>query len=431
MRVKVFAAALVLSWATTSLAQAAATPSPFKFEMHGFASATIFGQDGTLTGGSGQTAWFPTQAQPKTDTWMLGGDVRQTRFNWSVTGPAVMGGATPKAVLEIDWVQGFGGGNQGEVHLLPRMRLAYSELNWGADRLIFGQNYDLTAALGPVTLAHLGAPYTLSAGAMAFRRPGVFYYHTFGDLKDPKSGKVEFSAEVGRSQWSDAAATYGAGVCAGNISSGVAPPAGSIAGVCAGEASGLPHVQARLAYAQGANFSAFIAGAWQRVDRSGYGNVTPDNARPPLSDMDTVGGEAGFKAAYGPVNLAAAGYYGKNLSPLYGGFGTLMWPTAGDVHEYGIWGQLGVNLTKELSAYYFLGVDRINDNDIMNSAHVANNGFSANRNVSWNAMLQYRDGGYALGLEWLQARANYIDTPTTKGSLAIVNQISFTSNYYF
>src|SRR5512140_1814543 len=79
VRIKAFAALLTLSWATASLAQSAApAPSPFKLEVHGIASMTMFAQDGNLAGGNGQIGYFPTApaTQPKSDSVMLGADAR-------------------------------------------------------------------------------------------------------------------------------------------------------------------------------------------------------------------------------------------------------------------------------------------------------------------------------------------------------------------
>jgi hypothetical protein len=223
----------------------------------------------------------------------------------------------------------------------------------------------------------------------------------------------------------------GGAACAGNIATGVAPPAGSAVNTCAGEASGLPAVQARLTVAKGSTFSAFVAGHYNRVDRNGAGNIdwptTGVNA-----PLDVIGGNAGLKLVFGPATLAGGGYVGKNLAPLYGGMGSNFFPAGGDVHEYGVWGQAGLNLTKELSAWYFLGMDKINENDLKGS------GFPIDRSVVSTAMAQYRDGGYAIGLEWVHFRANYNTAGGSPAVIArvndtvqIVNQISLTGIYYF
>jgi hypothetical protein len=435
------------------MAQAPA-PSPFKFEMHGFAAGTLFMQDGA-TNGSGQTAIFANAAQPTEDKLMFGADARESRFNFSVTGPQVMRGAIPKAVMEIDWFGNFGAGQFGEVHLLPRLRTAYAELNWGAHRLVFGQNYDLTAAMGPVSLAHIAQPLTLAGGNAGFRRPGVFGYHTFGDLKAKDSNKFEFAWEIGRSAWTDignniarvsnaaAGATansftnvgngIGGGVCAGANGNAVAattasgagvtaPPAGAVAGYCTGEASGLPAVQARISWTQGTKYSAYVGGHWNRVDRSGAGVIDPTAGALGLRTLDVIAGVAGAKGVFGPLTVAAAGYIGKNDAPLIASISGGQFTNAGDVHEWGAWGQAGWNFTKELSLWGLAAIERIDPQD------AASSGYAIQRNITYSGLLQYRDGGYGLGLEYAHFRTNYVATAV---STQTVNQLALTGIYYF
>src|SRR5512146_1054803 len=141
VRIKALAAGLLLAWASASFAQGTPPPPQFKFELHGFVSGTLYVQDANLSG-NGQNAlgWaLPASATvpnpPTQDRLAFSGDVRQSRFNMSLAGPAVLGGATPKGVFELDFFGNFGSGAFGDVSLTPRMRLAYGELNWGAHRI--------------------------------------------------------------------------------------------------------------------------------------------------------------------------------------------------------------------------------------------------------------------------------------------------------
>jgi hypothetical protein len=349
-----------------------------------------------------------------------------------------MRGATPKAVMEIDWYGNFGGGNNGPIHLIPRLRTAYAELNWGAHRLIFGQNYDLTAAMGPVSLAHIANPLTLGSGNAGFRRPGVFGYHTFGDLKNRDASKVEFSWEIGRSQWAD----LGAGGVAGGftgVGSAVCntqgPPGNGIPAVCAGEASGLPAIQARLAWTGGTKYSAYIGGHWNRVDRSGMGVADSSYPRGAFSTLDVLAGVAGAKGVFGPMTLAAAGYIGKNAAPLIASInGGSFTAGLGDVREMGGWAQAGWNFTKELSLWGLVTYAKANDADA-----VPGSGYTATRSNNYSGLLQYRDGGYAVGLEYTHFRTTY-NVGTTAANVALglnpgnvqeVNQLALTGIYYF
>ena len=76
----------------------------------------------------------------------------------------------------------------------------------------------------------------------------------------------------------------------------------------------------------------------------------------------------------------------------YGTFQTV----ARDIHEWGAWGQAGYNFTKELSLWGFAGTDHPSDKNLL--AINGNGATFKTRNVTTAGMLQYRDGGYALGV---------------------------------
>jgi hypothetical protein len=459
VRLNALAAAVMLAWASFAQAQTTPTPPPpadqgtptepakapppppptapsppqYKFEMHGFTSGSIYVETGNLGPSEGQQALFanaPSGTQPNIarDKLILSGDVRQSRFNFSVAGPKAFGGATPKAVLEIDFFGGFGSGAFGSASLTPRLRFAYGELDWGSNRILFGQANDLIFAIAPTSLAHIAFPYGYGSGNIGWRRPAIFGFHTMG----PKTGlKAEFAWEVGRGNWND-----NAGI--GNNT--VVPAAGATAGgdvygFSAATASAIPAVEARLSLLKGTMFNAFVTGHYHRIDRSGVNALST----PALSDLDVVAGNAGFKVSMMPITLAATGFVGKNLSPLIGNF--LQFPVNGskDVNAWGAWAQAGLNLTKELSAWYYIGTERPNEND----ARAA--GFTRLGNMTSVGMLQYRDGGYAIGFEWIHFRTRTRTLPTGAGVTPVVtaadaaglagdqrgNQWMLSGNYFF
>jgi hypothetical protein len=460
------AAAVILAWSAVAQAQTPQsppppeqgkpteppkpTPPPVKFEFHGFVSGSVYAQDANLGVSEGQHTLYvnaPTRTlpAPNTDRLVTGGDVRQSRFNFSLAGPQVFGGATPKAVLEFDWFGGFGSGSFGSVSLAPRLRLAYAELNWGAHRIQFGQNLDLTFAMAPTSLSHIAQPIGYGTGNIGWRRPGIFGFHTFGE----KSGmNGELAWEVGRSQWQDAAAGSAANppatVGATGIGNNTCTPNNPVAntgdpyGNCLGNASGLPAVQVRLTLANSTMFSAFTAVHWNRVDRSGV-NANETRTGGISSDLDVLAWNVGAKAVTGPLTLAATGFTGKNLGPLVGSIVGQFTPiNRGDVHEMGGWVQAGYNFTKELSLWGFIGVDKPNRND----ATAAN--FTRLQNVTSSGMLQYRDGGYAIGLEYfhfytttrIPPVAASAGPPPVAAQPAIVqglsgNQVVLSGNYFF
>ena len=150
----------------------------------------------------GQNALFVNKTWTA-DKPVFGGDIRQTRLNFSVRGPAVFGGAVPKAVVEFDM---FGSsefqptGSYGDVSILPRIRVAYAELNWGTGSTIIqiGQQNMLTIGTIPQSLSHIAFPATYAAGTVGWRQPGFWGWHTFGD-----DLKFEFAWSVQKSGWAN------------------------------------------------------------------------------------------------------------------------------------------------------------------------------------------------------------------------------------
>lgn len=432
MRLRLLVVTTLLSWSAAAVA-ADTEPLPFTFALHGFVSGTVYAQDANLGPSGGQQALTvnpqtPALHAPNQDKLVLSGDVRQSRFNFSVTGPKVFGGAIPKAVLEIDFFNNYGSGNYGDVSVTPRMRWAYAELNWGDHRLLFGQTNDLIFTIAPVSLAHIAFPYSYGSGNIGWRRPGIFGFDNF---KLGGGTNLEFAWEVGRSQWADMGSqgTNGIGSAVVNTSTGGA--GGDTYGFNMGEGSGMPAVEARLTLSQGTNWQIFTTGHWNRVDRKG---VDQPATYAKNQDLDVVALNAGGKLTVGPLSLAATGYTGKNLAPLVGNFLQFQANDVNDIHEMGGWVQAGYNITKELSLWGYIGVAKPTAED----AYAARQGKI--QNVTSSGMLQYRDGGYAIGFEYVhmytQTRvySSATVTPAVAASLTTGlsgNQYLLSGNYFF
>ncbi len=419
MRVIVtFIASLLIG--STAVAQAPAE-SPFKFEMHGFVSVSAAYQTGTFGLSEGQLSLASTTPSPFEDNSSLSFDVRQSRIRFSLTGPAVLYGATPSAHTEIDWVQGYGGGQFGSVSLLPRLRVVYVQLDWGQHRLQLGQQNDLTFAMAPTSLSHIVYPLAYLTGSFGWRRPGIFGYHTFAL---PNEFKIEGAWEVGRSQWADAAALIGQG----------AP--NNPAGISLGEASGLPAFEARLTLSRGTGFLLWAAGHVNQVDLTGVGNTSP-SAR---ATVTVSGYSAGVKYVLGLPNSMAltiqgSGFVGQNLYPLvvleYVNFRV---PPTGDVAMFGYWAQLGFNFTKEWSLWAFYGGQKFNEADFVRSGGGAGNRY---QNATTNVLAMYRDGAFGLSAEWIGFNTTYatavdtVNNAVTANRSAKSNQYMLTANYFF
>ena len=395
-------------------------PPPFVFELHGFVSGTLWMQDKVYSLGPGQNALFITGCGANsatcvngafpTDKMVFGGDVRQTRLNFSVAGPEVFGGAKPKAVVEVDF---FGAdfvtvagvptlitGGFGDVSVMPRMRIAYAELKWGGTTLQIGQQNMLTIGLIPASLSHIAFPYTYTAGTVGWRQPGIWAYHMLGN-------SFELAWSVARAGWN---ATQ---VLPAN------PP-----GFTAGVASGLPALELRGKILFSKDFDLWLSGHWQSVDRNGAGAAVN---KAQWSSIDTILGTAGLRANMGFLVLQGSAWYGKNAYPLLGN--VLQQPGnayRGDIFGWGAWGQLGLNLSKAISLWYTIGVDHPEYSDIIANFN-AGGGSTRLRNLNQVGMLRFQSGGYAFGAEYLYTRTTdlrYLDPLT--GS-----QLSFTANYSF
>ncbi len=410
-----------------ALARAQESKPEFTFALHGFVSASFYAQDQYTGVSEGQQSLWAGTPQVVRDKLFLGGDVRQSRFNFSVTGPKVMG-ATPKGVLEIDWFGGFGSGNYGDVSLVPRMRAAYAELDFGSTRLDFGQQNDLIFAIAPTSLSHIAFPFGYAAGNIGWRRPAIWGFHKFGF--------GEFAWEVGRAQWADQGAVQGSPAANQIAWNGIGQnTTAQGGGVSLGEASGLPAVEARLTLAQGTSYSFFVTGHWNKVDKNGVNEVGG-------ATWDVIAGNLGGKVVAGPLTIAATAFTGKNLAPLIGNFLTFQPLAMGDVHEWGAWGQLGLNFTKQLSIWAFMGTDHPNEENAIRANSLipasttpgGTNGPATSvktRNVTTAAMLQYREGGFAHGLEWIHFQTRYHITAGGAIENRKADQFIYSANYFF
>jgi len=387
------------------------TPKPpaFVFELHGFTSMSMWFQDAQFGVGAnpanGQQALNAVK-QYNADKPLFGADVRQTRLNFSVRGPEILGGAVPKAVVEFDLFGGDGPGGYGDVSIFPRVRTAYAELKWTNTTLQFGQQNMLTiGGLIPQSLRGIAFPMAYTAGLVGWRQPGIWGYHNFGG-----DTRFEFSWSIQRAGWANTALSD-------NFNLGVA--------------SGLPALELRGKMFFGKVLDFWIAGHWQQVDRNGPG-VIENKAL--WTTLTTALGSAGLKLDLGMLVLQGAAWYGKNAAPLLGN--VVQFPPAtylGDVFGYGAWGQLGLNLSKEFSVWYMYGLDH----------PLYQNIFDARMNILRNqnsvAMVRYQTGGFAIGAEWLYSRTTWnIATANSNTQAQLVadnvvkgNQISLSFNYYF
>ncbi len=359
----------------------------WKFGFHGFAGGSFYVQDtpGLVLNGQGPLLVLSKPSGGLT----TGADVRQSRFNFSLAGPKVLGGATPKAVVEIDLFGFNSPGGYGEVSVYPRLRLAYAELSWGNDVLRFGQDHELILGMIPESVGHLAYPATYFNGLLGWREPGISYLHSM-----PLGGsKLEFAGQIIKSDWRNPTDFGQSTVNDLNVDYG--------------QLSGLPGVELRVKWSSD-HVTSFIAGHYNRVEGTRADGLVapPTTGTPPVPaipnrNWDVIAGVAGLKANAFGFTLLANGYVGKNLGPLMGAL--LQFPTTHDVNEWGGWAQLGYAITSNLSAWGIGGLARPKRSDML-----ATGGGRIQSSVA-GGMVRYQEGGFAIGAEYYHVMAKNQD----------------------
>lgn len=450
-------------------------PSPFQFVVKGLISGSMFMQNlpSQLSGGMLAFATNKTVV----DGWFLGGDVRQTRLTFTIRGPQVLGGATPTGIAEMDLggynyqflavaglstVVGAPGGPMGtavpigvpfnvatnearfDENLVPRMRLAYIELNWNNSQNVLrvGQYHNLLLGMIAGSASHLALPLGYGAGQLGWRAPGITYLHRFP--LSMTSG-LDVGIQINRNSWRDELPTCGP--------TQVAPAVNCLpAGVSVGEASMLPQVQARIMAFGGlaeaplpfylpVKWLVYLAAHWDRKDMTGAGNATlPATTGVPYRDtMDTAVVQGGFKTQLGPVLMAANGWYGKNAGNVFGHIFQMQNLNGSDVTGFGAWGQVALGITKNVSLWGFGGIDQPDPNQVQRAGttFALLGTTTLTRNMQFAGQLAYTEGPIQIGLECmyvlttaLVATNPLMPTMRTSQTYSVI-QPSLTLNYNF
>jgi len=382
--------------------------------MHGIAGASFYVQDTPDFVFNGQGPLLAL-AKPTDGGFATGADIRQSRFNFSVAGPKVFGGATPKAVLEIDLFGLDSPGGYGEVSAYMRTRLAYAELNWGNDIIRVGQDHQLILGVIPESMGHMAFPVTYWNGMLGWREPGAGYFHTI-PMDD---AKLELAVQVMKSDWAN---PYDFG----NSTL-------SDLGMDYGQLSGWPGVEGRVKYSS-EHFMVFVAGHYNHVMGTHAADVVAGPMMPPTRNWDVIAGVAGLKLSVAGFTLSGSAYYGQNTAPLLGE--QLNFVSANDVGEWGLWGQAGYDIMKELNISAIGGTSQPSKSDLQKVAPMTG-GFRASSAVI-GGMIRYKEGGFAVGPEFYHVIAKQIDgtgagntgVPAQNGELD-VNQFMLSGMYFF
>ena len=155
------------------------TPKPpaFVFELHGFISTTGFFQDAPFNA-YGQKALF-VGGKYEADKPVFGFDIRQTRLNFSVRGPADPGrrdaeGRRRVRHVRLDEFRCRRPASTATSRSSPASAWPTSSSNWDSGKHILqiGQQNMLTIGTIPQSLRGIAFPMTYAAGTVGWRSAG-------------------------------------------------------------------------------------------------------------------------------------------------------------------------------------------------------------------------------------------------------------------
>jgi hypothetical protein len=405
--------ASMFALATTASAQT--TAPDWKFEFHGFVSASLCSQNQVFVNAQcqGLLVAAPTPANEMGGATITHsgnafiGDIRQSRFAFAISGPKAFGGAQPRGYFEFDLFGMLPTSSYNWGQPIPRIRVAIAELNWGAGVLQFGQQNQLVVTQIPTSLSHIANPITYQAGTIGWRNPGVRGAYTFA----LDGLKLELAAEVVKNSWADAPG--------GTNLTYVTPAQMSLA-------DGAPMIQARLK-ADGKMgdlaYTLYAVYVHHSIDLNGIADTQalPAAAAGKTSIAGNVF-EAGGKVGYGAWGFISGNYYsGSATGNMLGSMVAF-----GDIADKGYWIHGNFNPIKELGLYLTYGANTPDKADMRlwggNTVRLAN--------TMYGGMLKYQDGGYALGVEYWTNQTRWADSATASMDTRAY-QIIGTAAYFF
>ncbi len=364
----------------------------------GFVSSTFYVDRSLFASfGQGQNAEFAASPanQPSSDKLFTDADVRNTRIAFEFSGQPVLGKWAPKAMLEADFFGAFPATPAppfADEQPQLRVRFAYVDLSNGRTTVRIGQFWCPLFGETPVSTTHLAFPLGYgAAGKIGWRFPGIYVYH---DLNPGKPIALQLQLAVFK----------GSGpFTAGNGRD-------STNSIGNGEASGLPQLEARLNFTKRSpklSWSGYLVGHLDWKDTTGTG-VGGDN-------MSAWGFEAGGSVARAKLSLRGNVYFGKALGQQFGHITQSQ--RVGNIRGYGAWAQVGYDFTPRWSYFLFYGID--NPDEDRFAQDNAGAVLLRKENQDGSAMLRFRAGRYALGLEYFRAMTRWSTGLTNAEQLAL------------
>ncbi len=374
----------------------------------GFISATMFYDHGLFGSfGQGQNAEFAAApaAQPTTDKSIFDGDVRNTRINFTFNAGPVLGKWSPRATLEADFFGAFPATPAppfADEQPQFRVRFAFVDLSNGRTTLRIGQFWSPMFGEVPVSVTHLAFPLGYGAtGMVGWRFPGVFLYQDLSAAGAPLTVQLQLAAFKGSGPFTP-----------GNARD-------STNSIGNGEASGLPQVEARLNFAKktpNLSWSAYVVGHVDWKDTTGTGRDTT-NTGAQDSNMSAWGIEAGGNIAPGKLTVHGNFYYGKALGQQFAHI-TQFAQGHGDIRGWGAWAQAGYDFTPHWSLWAYAGMDQPDVQRFAQDNPTAG-ALARQQSHDYDALLRFRAGRYAVGLEYFRAVTRYNTGPASADQVAL------------
>jgi len=254
----------------------------------------------------------------------------------------------------------------------------------------------------PVSLTHLAFPLGYGAtGMVGWRFPGVFLYQDLSAAGAPLTVQLQLAALKGAGP----AATARDSAAALNIGNG--------------EASGLPQFEARLNFAKktpNLSWSAYVVGHVDWKDTTGTGRDTTSTGTKD-SNMSAWGIEAGGNIAPGKLTVHGNFYYGKALGQQFAHI-TQTTQGHGDIRGWGAWAQAGYDFTPHWSLWAYAGMDQPDVQRFAQDNPTAGP-LARQQSHDYDALLRFRAGRYAVGLEYFRAVTRYNTGPASADQVAL------------
>jgi hypothetical protein len=315
------------------------------------------------------SALLPSTASSNTST---GASLRQTILGLEGTGP-VLGGAQTSARVSMDFFGGVTGSATSGPAGTVRLRTAAISAAWTHDRLEANYDTPLISPLSPDSFATVAQPSLAWSGNLWTWAPQFVWTHSFALAKADRA----FTFQLGLLDTQTLNA-------ASNLTQ---------RSIGAGEASGQPSYETRLAYNSGKDehdFELGIGGFYGRQDYKGNQQVdtwaTTADWRIPLS---------------GRLHLSGEFYRGRGLGDLGGGAyrNTVTYSFPNSTATYlraldaeGGWLQWSYKLSSTLNANASVGQDSASGSELRNSVPLSGAGpiffYARNRSIVGNLIFR-------------------------------------------